>query len=57
VPNSANFKLRVSGQWTSGDYWVILDDFKLTQSPFLSASDISKKRLRFIQIRLMMSYS
>jgi len=45
VPNFANFKLRVSGQWTSGDYWVILDDFKLTQSPFLSVSDISKKTI------------
>ena len=43
VPAGANFKFRVSGQWTSGEYDVILDDFKLTQSPFLVTSDIAKK--------------
>jgi len=43
VPAGADFKFRVSGQWTSGEYDVILDDFKLTQSPFLATSDIAKK--------------
>lgn len=43
VPAGADFKFRVSGQWTSGDYWLLLDDFKLAQSPFLSANDIDKK--------------
>jgi len=43
VPTGADFKFRVSGQWTSGEYDVILDDFKLTQSPFLATSDIAKK--------------
>ncbi len=42
VPAGSNFKLRVAGQWTSGDYYVILDDFKFTQSEFLSASDVKK---------------
>lgn len=42
VPASADFKLRVSGQWMSGDYWVILDDFKFTQSTFLAVADASK---------------
>ncbi|WP_333851870.1 T9SS type A sorting domain-containing protein [Epilithonimonas sp.] len=45
VPSGANFKFRVSGQWTSGEYNVILDDFKLTQSPFLATSDIAKKEI------------
>lgn len=44
VPASSDFKLRISGQWTSGDYWLLLDDFKLTQSPFLATSDINKKK-------------
>ncbi|PZU88051.1 MAG: hypothetical protein DI529_06175 [Chryseobacterium sp.] len=43
VPSGSDFRFRVSGQWTSGDYWVVLDDFKLTQSPFLVVSDVNKK--------------
>ncbi|GGG51299.1 T9SS type A sorting domain-containing protein [Epilithonimonas arachidiradicis] len=43
VPAGADFKFRISGQWTSGDYWVILDDVKISQSPFLATSDITKK--------------
>lgn len=43
VPAGADFKFRVSGQWISGEYNVILDDFKLSQSPFLATSDITKK--------------
>lgn len=46
IPASADFKLRVAGQWMSGDYWVILDDFKLTQSPFLAVSDVAKKEIK-----------
>ncbi|WP_347220219.1 T9SS type A sorting domain-containing protein [Chryseobacterium sp.] len=44
VPASADFKLRISGQWTAGDYWLLLDDFKLTQSPFLATADVNKKK-------------
>jgi len=44
VPASADFKLRISGQWTTGDYWLLLDDFKLTQSPFLATSDVNNKK-------------
>lgn len=43
IPANANFKFRVSGQWTTGDYWLLLDDFKITQSPFLATSDVTKK--------------
>jgi len=43
VPSGSNFRLKISGQWTAGDYWLLLDDFKITQSPFLAASDITKK--------------
>lgn len=43
VPSGAGFRFRVSGQWTSGEYDVILDDFKISQSPFLASSDIAKK--------------
>jgi len=43
VPAGSDFRLRVSGQWTSGDYWLLLDDFKITQSPFLAVSEVSKK--------------
>lgn len=43
VAAGSDFRLRVSGQWTSGDYWLVLDDFKITQSPFLAASEVSKK--------------
>lgn len=47
VPAGADFRLRVSGQWTSGDYWLVLDDFKITQSPFLAAAEINKKENAF----------
>jgi len=43
IPANADFKFRISGQWTTGDYWLLLDDFKITQSPFLAASDVTKK--------------
>lgn len=39
VPANADFKLRVSGQWTSGDYWLVLDDFKVSQDAFLAVSE------------------
>jgi len=43
VPANANFRFRVSGQWTSGDYNVILDDFKITQSAAsLATNDIAE---------------
>ncbi len=43
VPNGAGFRFRVSGQYISGEYDVILDDFKISQSPFLATSEIGKK--------------
>lgn len=44
VPAGSNFKLKISGQWISGDYWLLLDDFKITQSPFLATSETLKKQ-------------
>lgn len=43
VPANADFKLRVSGQWTSGDYWLVLDDFKVSQDAFLAISESDNK--------------
>lgn len=42
VPAGSDFRLRVSGQWISGDYNVILDDFQIVQGT-LAVSDIKKK--------------
>ncbi|MPS71887.1 MAG: T9SS type A sorting domain-containing protein [Chryseobacterium sp.] len=43
VPTNADFKLRVSGQWISGDYWLLLDDFKISQDVVLATTDPGKK--------------
>ena len=43
VPVNADFKFRVTGQWISGDYWLLLDDFKISQENFLATTDLSKK--------------
>lgn len=45
IPAGADFRFRVSGQWMSGDYNVILDEFVMTQAT-LGTSDISKKESR-----------
>ena len=45
VPAGSDFRLRVSGQWMSGDYNVILDDFQIVQGT-LSASDVIKKETK-----------
>lgn len=42
VPAGSDFRFRVSGQWMSGNYNLILDDFVMSQST-LAASDIAKK--------------
>ena len=42
VPPNANFKLRVSGQQAgAGDYYLILDDFRISQGT-LATSDVAK---------------
>lgn len=43
IPAGSDFKFRVSGQWTSGDYWLLLDDFKLSQEAVLATTDLGKK--------------
>lgn len=43
IPANADFKFRVSGQWTSGDYWLLLDDFKISQDAVLATTDLNKK--------------
>ncbi|KFC21845.1 T9SS type A sorting domain-containing protein [Epilithonimonas lactis] len=46
IPANADFKFRVSGQWLSGDYWLLLDDFKISQESVLSITDVTKKESR-----------
>ena len=46
VPKNSNFKLRVTGnQKTGGDFYLILDDFKLAQST-LAVADIKKNEVK-----------
>lgn len=45
VPAGSDFRFRVSGQWMSGDYNVILDEFVMTQGT-LATSDLTKKETR-----------
>ncbi|WP_379969727.1 T9SS type A sorting domain-containing protein [Epilithonimonas sp. UC225_85] len=42
VPAGSDFRFRVSGQWMSGDYNLILDEFVMSQGT-LATSDITKK--------------
>ncbi|MCD9853223.1 T9SS type A sorting domain-containing protein [Epilithonimonas sp. JDS] len=46
VPAGSDFRFRVSGQWMSGDYNVILDEFVMTQAT-LGTSDLAKKETKF----------
>lgn len=43
IPVNADFKFRVSGQWVSGDYWLLIDDFKISQDVVLATVDFSRK--------------
>ncbi|WP_312764565.1 T9SS type A sorting domain-containing protein [Epilithonimonas sp.] len=43
IPINADFKFRVSGQWVSGDYWLLIDDFKISQDAVLATVDFSRK--------------
>ena len=43
VPAGSDFRLRVAGQWISGDYNVILDDFVIAQSATLAVADAGAK--------------
>lgn len=45
VPSGSDFRFRVSGQWISGDYNVILDDFVMTQGT-LTISDVTRKEVK-----------
>jgi len=46
VPAGSDFRFRVSGQWMSGDYNVILDEFVMSQAT-LGTSDLAKKETKF----------
>lgn len=43
VPSNADFKFRISGQWMSGDYWLLIDDFKISQESALATADVNRK--------------
>lgn len=43
IPANADFKFRIAGQWISGDYWLLVDDFKISQENFLTTSEIANK--------------
>jgi len=45
VPSGSDFRFRVSGQWMSGDYNVILDEFVMSQAT-LATSDVTKKETK-----------
>ncbi|MGV4414029.1 T9SS type A sorting domain-containing protein [Chryseobacterium sp. T1] len=45
IPADKNFKLKISGTWVSGDFYIAIDDFAITQdAPTLSVDSVSNKQ-------------
>jgi len=43
VPSGSDFRFRVSGQWMSGEYDVILDDFQMSQGTLSVSEDVKRE--------------
>lgn len=46
IPEGKNFKLKITGTWVSGDFYIVVDDLEITQSaPTLATNSVSKNQI------------